>query len=291
MTNDSKLFPPRPRWEAEGYRPDEYSRWLKGDWRPIGELWAELGVDPARTVPAAIELEDWLFDTSAGPEERAARARRVHGHLLKPGDVQRTSWRLRCAQPPYDALPIPRADIPPGIILSREADAWIREDQIEDTALPLYEGRMIGQFDFSQKGWVSGKGRSAVWRDIPWDRKQIEPQYLLSLKTWQEEELSAYLQAYAKFHDEQEVRDRGGKAARSRVSSLCWWWPHRRKVAFIDVTSATNARTMFSAALAEASLRQFGACSQMPEYVLVARDSQLICLRYRLPGSGVAGST
>ena len=43
MTSDSKLFPPRPKWEAKGYRPDEYSRWVKGDWRPIGELWAELG--------------------------------------------------------------------------------------------------------------------------------------------------------------------------------------------------------------------------------------------------------
>ena len=40
MTNDSKLFPPRPKWEADGYRPDEYSRWLKGDWHPIAELWA-----------------------------------------------------------------------------------------------------------------------------------------------------------------------------------------------------------------------------------------------------------
>ena len=113
----------------------------------------------------------------------------VHGHLLKPGDVQRTPWRLRCAQPPYDALPIPRADLPPGVILSREADAWIREARIEDTALPLYEGRMIGQFDFSQKGWVSGKGRTAVWRDIPWDQKQIEPQYLMDLSTCQNSEV------------------------------------------------------------------------------------------------------
>jgi len=137
MTNDSKLFPPRPWWEERGYRPDEYSRWLKGDWRPITELWKELGIDPARIQPLEVELEDWLFDTSAGPEERQARAQFIHGHLLKPGDVQRTNWRLRCAQPPYDSLPIPRADIPAGIILSREADAWIREDKIEDTALPL----------------------------------------------------------------------------------------------------------------------------------------------------------
>ena len=30
---------PGSQWEARGYRPDEYSRWLLGDWRPIEELW------------------------------------------------------------------------------------------------------------------------------------------------------------------------------------------------------------------------------------------------------------
>jgi hypothetical protein len=29
MTSDSKLFPPRPNWEAQGYRADEYGRWIK----------------------------------------------------------------------------------------------------------------------------------------------------------------------------------------------------------------------------------------------------------------------
>ena len=41
-----------------------------------------------------------------------------------------------------------------------------------EIALPLYEGRMIGQFDISEKGWVSGKGRSALWQDIPCERKE-----------------------------------------------------------------------------------------------------------------------
>ncbi len=95
MTNDSHLFPPRPQWEAKGYRPDEYSRWLLGDWRPIEELWEELGVDPSRPEPVEVELEDWLFDTTAGPERREAEARFVHGHWLKPGDVARTEWRVR----------------------------------------------------------------------------------------------------------------------------------------------------------------------------------------------------
>jgi hypothetical protein len=250
MTNDSRLFPPRPRWEAQGYRPDEYSRWLKGDWRPIEELWAELGIDPSRPLPAEIELEDWLFNTSASLEKRTAQTCHIHGHWLKPGDVQRTSWRVRCAQPPYDALPIPRADIPQGIILSREADAWIREAQVEDTALPLYEGRMIGQFDFSQKGWVSGKGRTAVWRDISWEHKQIEPQYMLSLEKWQELELLAYLQEFAKIYSREEA-EWEAERLRDPVNFTQWWWPSRRKVTFIDVTSATNTRTMFSCTVAE----------------------------------------
>ena len=187
MTSDSKLFPPRPKWEEKGYEPDEYSRWLKGDWRPIEELWAELGVDPDRPEPAEIELEDWLFDTTAGPERREAVAQFVHGHVLKPGDVARTDWAVRCAQPPYDRLPVPRVEIPPGIILSRDGAEWICEGAgIEDVALPLYEGRMIGQFDFSEKGWVSGKGRGAVWRDISWERKQIEPQFLMGMEDYRE---------------------------------------------------------------------------------------------------------
>ena len=138
-----------------------------------------MDIDPSRPQPTEVELEDWLFDTTAGPECRAAGARFVHRHLLTLGDVARTDWRNRCAQPPYDRLPIPRADIPAGVILSRGGDCWIREEKIEDTALPLYEGRMIGQFDFSQKGWVSGKGRGATWREIPWESKQIEPQFLM----------------------------------------------------------------------------------------------------------------
>ena len=143
MTGDSKLFPPRQQWEAKGYRPDEYSRWLKGDWQPIETLWVELSVNPSQPVLAEIELENWLFDMTADPERRQAKTQFVHGHLLKPGDVARTEGQLRCAQPPYDRLPIPRADIPEGVILSREGDAWVWEGRVEGVAFPVYEGKMI----------------------------------------------------------------------------------------------------------------------------------------------------
>ena len=212
MTNDSQLFPPRPQWEAKGYQPDEYGRWLKGDWRPIEELWTQLSVNPSQPVPAQVELENWLFDTIAGPERWEVEARLVHGYLLKPGDVARTEWQLRCAQPPYDELPISRVDIPEGVILSRIGDVWIREEDIEDMALPLYEGRMIGQFDFSQKGWVRGKGRGAVWREIPWDRKHVEPQFLM----------------------------------RSRDYEMGVQSPLAPKISHMQVGSSTNTRTIFA---------------------------------------------
>ena len=71
-------------------------------------------------------------------------------------------------------------DRKPGLILSRNGTQATNIDAIEDVAVPLYEGRMINQFDFSEKGWVRGKGRSAVWRDIPFEEKLIEPQYLMA---------------------------------------------------------------------------------------------------------------
>lgn len=143
MTSDSKLFPPRPSWEAKGYQPDEYGHWLKGNWQPY-----------------------------SGPRAILERPR--------------------------------------GLVLSRDGAQAIRVDQIEDVALPLYEGRMIGQFDFSEKGWVSGKGRGAVWREIPWEGKVVEPQYLMGLANSQSRQVGAF-----------------------------------PKIVFMDVVSATNARTFY----------------------------------------------
>ena len=180
MTNDSRLFSPRPQWEDDGCRPDEYSRWLLGDWRPIGELWKELGVDPIRPEPVDIELEEWLFDTTAGPERREAEARFVYGHLLKPGDVARTDWRTRCAQPPHDGLPIPRVKIPPDVILSRDGNTWVREDDVQDVALPVYQGIMIQPFVPSARGWISGTGLRAKWDYSRLGNLRWNPQYLMA---------------------------------------------------------------------------------------------------------------
>ena len=115
-------------------------------------------------------------------------------HLFKP----RTWWEERGYQPD-------------------EYGRWIGPDR--GMALPLYEGRMVGQFDFSQKGWVRGKGRSAVWRNISWEEKQLEPQYLIPESTAEEE-----------------------------IGPRC----KNLRVVIMDIASATNARTMYAAPIARA---------------------------------------
>ena len=189
MTNDSRLFPPRPKWEEWGYRPDEYSRWIKGPWKPIEQLYAELSIDPSRPVPI----------------DPACHAR------IDAGDVIHTECRVRCAQPPYDRLPIPRADLPEGIVLARDATHYLCEDEVpavtftdasgkplkveresEDgekeevevvglaMALPLYQGVMVGMFDPFSASWLSGTGLSAKWEKLEWCAKFLGPQYLIS---------------------------------------------------------------------------------------------------------------
>lgn len=218
MTNDSKLFPPRPQWEAKGYRPDEYGRWLLGDWRPIDDLWAELGVDPDRREPQPIELEDWLYDPDASPERREAERTFIHGHLLAPGDIEATGWRVRCAQPPYDRLPVSRIAIPEGIVLSREADAWIRETEIEDVALPLYQGVMFYDRLPNVAQHVRGSGRNAKWRSPSETENGLSPQFLIA-------------------------RD---KYVSSRKVSL-----RETKVAIRSLSNATNERTIVAGVISD----------------------------------------
>ncbi|MCF7992140.1 MAG: hypothetical protein K9M02_17005 [Thiohalocapsa sp.] len=156
MTNDSKLFPGREKWEAKGYVADEYGHWLKGRWRD--------------------------YD---GPSSILERE--------------------------------------PGIVLSRDGGLALEVGEIDDVALPLMEGNIIGQNDFSEKGWVSGAGRSAVWRSIPCKEKVIEPQYLISVES-----------ARSK------IFKTGPLKGQPR-------WNNKLKTVFMDIASATNRRTAVAA--------------------------------------------
>ncbi len=203
MTNDSKLFERQPKWEQQGYRPDEYSRWLKGAWR--------------NRTP----------DCPAMPGCR-------------------------------------RTDVPAGIILSRDGNYYIHEDEIATdefkdkkgktiagraVALPLYEGRMIGRYDFSQKGWESGSGRSAVWRDIPWERKKIDPQYLMADSLYEHLQLEVHLELIEAAHGP-EAAQQAANAFDDPYELALWRNKARRmRVGFMDIGSSTNMRSMVAACI------------------------------------------
>lgn len=46
--------------------------------------------------------------------------------------------------------------------------------------VPLYEGRMVHQFDQCQKAYVSGSGRRANWQELELQEKRIVPHYFVS---------------------------------------------------------------------------------------------------------------
>ena len=145
MTNDSKLFPPRPKWEEKGYVPDEYGHWLKGSWRAY-----------------------------AGPK----------------GILERTL----------------------GCVLSRDGTQAMDVDQVEDVALPLYQGVMIRNFDFNVARHISGAGNRAKWEQQGFDYRMFQPQFLMGLRD------------YGNLHPSRSAR-----------------------VLFRDLSNPTNARTMIAA--------------------------------------------
>lgn len=143
---------------------------------------------------------------------------KIHHNSIPLGDTGPEGWGIRYANEFHltndSRLFLPREEAE---VLGYQADSygrWIHPDG--DILLPLYEGRMLGAFDLSRKGWIRGKGRSAIWRNVPWENKTIEPQFLLRYSDFQ---------------------------------ARCGDASQQPRVAFMDVTAATNTRTMIAALL------------------------------------------
>ena len=53
--------------------------------------------------------------------------------------------------------------------------SWVKDGH---HVLPVYNAKMFDSWDFSSSGWVSGKGRGAVWRSVN-HPKEFAPEYLM----------------------------------------------------------------------------------------------------------------
>ncbi len=85
-----------------------------------------------------------------------------------------------------------------------------------DDGLPVFEGRMVNAYDYQAKGYVSGRGRSAVWSNLSFGlpSKRIQPQWRILTE---------------------EIPDK----LRGRID--------RYRIGFCDVASPTNSRGLIAA--------------------------------------------
>ncbi|MBL8818723.1 MAG: N-6 DNA methylase [Planctomyces sp.] len=106
---------------------------------------------------------------------------------------------------------------PPRRVYMREIDMGTDRALFDEdpSGIPLYEGRMVSQFDHRAKGYRSGRGRAAVWEDLPFGNadKCVSPQWYV---------------------------------ARERVPEKCIERMGQFRIGFCDVASPTNERTLVS---------------------------------------------
>ena len=104
---------------------------------------------------------------------------------------------------------------PPFRFYMREVDMGNDRELFEgdSTGLPVYEGRMVDLFDHRAKGYRSGRGRAAVWEELPFGQsgKSIQPQWYI---------------------------------APSRIPEKTAERVQRYRIGFCDVASATNVRSL-----------------------------------------------
>ena len=55
-----------------------------------------------------------------------------------------------------------------------------------DEYVPLYEGKMVHQFDPAAKAYVSGEGHRQTWRPLDWHEKHLAPHFFVSRKLFAE---------------------------------------------------------------------------------------------------------
>lgn len=188
---------------------------------------------PLASMPVSFRREFDMTNDSKHFIERSVA--QVEGYALDSfGHWLKGSWR------PAEQVDTKHRE---QFAFSPDGKTAIAVDDIKRVLLPVYEGRMIGQYDWAKKAWMQGKGRSAEWTELPFGEKHMLPQYLL--------DVDSYLESQP---------DRGAKVAylavgastnsRSCIASLIGDWPCGNSVPVLTPSSgAGEERNAFLSAL------------------------------------------
>jgi hypothetical protein len=76
---------------------------------------------------------------------------------------------------------LPYRDYQREVDMGNDRDLFV--DGLTDDGLPVFEGRMVDQYDYRAKAYVSGRGRAARWDELEFGtlEKQIVPQWRIPL--------------------------------------------------------------------------------------------------------------
>jgi Alw26I/Eco31I/Esp3I family type II restriction m6 adenine DNA methyltransferase len=78
--------------------------------------------------------------------------------------------------------------------MTNDSKSFLTKKEIDlnsNNYVPLYEGRMVHQYDYSYKEYISGHNRSAKWTIQPYDNKKIVPHYYVSKKYLEDKSLQS----------------------------------------------------------------------------------------------------
>jgi hypothetical protein len=122
---------------------------------------------------AAVQQEGSKFQTKSSPwyderDDKYAREERVvnsKGELYFPYELDKKNVKYR-----HEGY----------LLVSELNKRQALPIAADEVYYPLYEGRMIHQFDHAAKAYVKGSGRSAKWRMLNFDEKEIIPHYYVA---------------------------------------------------------------------------------------------------------------
>ena len=137
---------------------------------------------------------EWLYEHGCTEVGSAFEARSVewyqqHSDTFVVGTrwivPDGTKYRVQCQAPPEDSRPKRnRANtltcVHGFVLRDRSEDPSEMPVVPQGRYVPLYEGRMVHQFDHAAKAYISGEGRGAKWRELPFGEKVLRPHFFVN---------------------------------------------------------------------------------------------------------------
>ncbi len=134
---------------------------------------------------------EWLLERHCRPEGSAFVAPAAEWYRCRPSEFvpairyivpEGTKYRVTSVKPPdvekKGGSRGQRVQSVIGFILLSRVDEEHEMPVVPDARyVPLYEGRMVHQFDHAAKAYVSGEGRGAKWHDLQFTEKALVPHF------------------------------------------------------------------------------------------------------------------